>query len=245
MLKDTLLQSDSLLNKLDMTTIVVYPSKNNNCCVSCHTNNDLVYTFIKSKSSDYNEKEFAIRNWSSLHNILNSFDDINLKIYYDSESYPTFFELKNNRIKMKYYLQNFTFTKNQSDMYEEYSKKKISLGVINDGIIIDSDVIKDIACLSSLTKEKWFRLKSDNNKLYIYFGDENQSIDNGSILISDDYYIDDIKDDVYFSIDYFINIYKSLYDEKYFKIKILSDKIIYTYEDENYIKVAILRGKHI
>ena len=53
MLKETLYEADKLFNKFDLNTVVVYSSSDNHCCMSCHTNDDLAYLYVKNKSEGY------------------------------------------------------------------------------------------------------------------------------------------------------------------------------------------------
>ena len=249
MLKNTLINADKLLNKLNLTSVVVYSSSDNNCCISCHTDDDLAYVYVKNKSDGYVEKEFSLRNWDSIHSILGSFytpetiNNLKFNFKYDNENYPSMLEIKNGRLKMNYYLQNYSFIRNQQQLLDEYTKKKLALKPFNDdGHNIDETVVKDMSKLSSLVNEEYFKFIVKNNGTYICFGDENQSADNASIMISEEQLITP-RDKTMFPVNYFINIYKSM-QGKEFKIKLFSDKIIFVNEDEEYLKIAIVRGKN-
>ncbi len=248
MLKETLYEADKLFNKFDLNTVVVYSSSDNHCCMSCHTNDDLAYLYVKNKSEGYTDKEFSIRSWNSIHSILSSFnndDTLNIKVEKDSEFYPNVFKISQNRIKMTYFLQNYSFLSNQSELLDEYKNKKFELNKLTEGNAddLDESYVKDITKLSSLTNEKYFRIGgSDNN--YIYFGDENQSIDNGKIDIGNIGGYNQWKNEMYFSVDYFSAMYRSLMDCN-IKIKFTPQQIIMIGENDNTIKVGILRGKNM
>lgn len=247
MLKETLIEADRLFNKFDLTTVVVYPSSDNHCCISCHTNDDLIWLFAKNNNSGYTTNQFAFRTWSSIHSVINSFsnDSLNIKIENDNSNYPQLLKVSNGRIKMNYYLQNYTFLSNQPELLSEYENKRINLNSLNEGNgdELDENLVKDITRLSALLNEKFFRIGKDTEN-YIYFGDENQSIDNGKI------YIGDIGGDnlwlpeMYFSVEYFAAMFRSLHDQN-IKIKFTPKQIIMYGNDNNVSKVVILRGKNM
>lgn len=253
MLKEIMIDADKLLSKLDLNTVVVYSSQDNNCCISCHTDDDLAYVYVKSKNDGYVEKEFALRNWKTMHSILSSFyspesfNDLKFKIGYDSENYPNKLDIKNGRLKMTHYLQTYSLIRNQDEMLDSYKKKKLALNQFNSSLSgdeIDDNVIKDIAKMSSLVNEKSFRINyKEGLGTYIYFGDENQSADNGSIIIDENETSNVYKSDIHFPVDYFIGVYKALSGDG-FKIKFYSDKIVMVNEGDITSKVAIIRGKH-
>ena len=251
MLKKTLLDADKLLSKIDLKTVVVYSSQNNNCCISCHTDDDLAYVFVKSNEDGYTEKEFSLRSWNSMHSILGSFcnpetvDNLKLKFGYDSETYPNTIEFKNGRLKLTHFLQNYSLLRNQQELLADYTKKKLALNQFSgDGDYIDDGVVKDISRMSGLVNEKLFRINyKESIGTYVYFGDENQSADNGSIVIDENESSVLYKNDVYFPVDYFVNIYKAMSGDG-FKMKLYADKIIMINNGDVTSKVAIIRGKH-
>ena len=74
-----------------------------------------------------------------------------------------------------------------SIMIKAFCKKKLNLKEFSgegDNYITD-EVVKNISKMSSLLGEKTFRLKSTNEGIFALFGNENQTIDNGLIQISD------------------------------------------------------------
>ncbi len=250
MLKETLVSADKLMSKIDLTTVVVYSSSTNNCCVSCHTNDDLVYVYVRNKSDGYVEKEFSLRSWDSIHSILGTFyspetfDKLKMNFKYNDENYPSMLEVKNGRLKMNYYLQNYSFLRNQQQLLDEYNKKKLALKPFtDDGVEFEESLIKDISKLSSLTNEEYFKFYVNDLGTYICFGDENQSADNASIKISDEQIISP-NEKTKFPVNYFINIFKSLMGNG-FKIKLFSDKIIMCQEDDKFLKIGIIRGRNI
>lgn len=251
MLKKTLIDADKLLSKLELKTVVVYSSQNNNCCISCHSDDDLAYVFVKSNEEGYMEKEFSLRSWNSMHSIIGSFynpetvDNFKLKMGYDSENYPNTIEFKNGRLKLTHFLQNYSLLRNQQELLADYTKKKIALNQFTgDGDIIDDGIIKDVSRMSSLVNEKLFRINyKDGIGTYIYFGDENQSADNGSIIIDENVSTVQYKTDAYFPVDYFVGIYKAMSGNG-FKMKFYNDKIIMINNGDITSKVAIIRSKH-
>lgn len=252
MLKTTLFEADKLFNKFDLETVVVYPSDDGHCCMSCHTNDDLAYVYVKNKNSGYDTKEFAIRSWSSIHSIIGSFyntesaESFKINVEKDSSDYPSVLKIANGRIKMTHYLQNYTFLSNQSELLESYKNKKFQLGQLRDGNAEDLDegYVKDICKLSGLLNEKFFRICGENGTNYIYFGDENQSVDNGKICIGNIGGLNQWKPEMHFSVEYFSAMYRSMADLDV-KIKFTPQQIIMIGESETSTKVAILRGKNM
>ena len=252
MLKTTLFEADKLFNKFDLETVVVYPSDDNHCCVSCHTNDDLAYVYIRNKADGYNTKEFAIRNWNAIHSIIGSFysaesaDTFKINVEKDSSEYPNVLKIANGRIKMTHYLQNYTFLSNQPELLETYKNKKFALGQLREGNAeeLDESLIRDICKLGGLLNEKFFRIGGEAGNNYIYYGDENQSVDNGKISIGSIGGVNAWKSEMYFSIDYFSAMYRSLADQNV-KVKIMPQQIVMIGENDNVTKVAILRGKNM
>lgn len=244
-MKNILLETDKLFSKLELESVVMYPNDIGNACVSCHTNDDLAYVFVQSKKIDYTYKEFAFRNWSSIHSVISSFwgnmEELKISVFMDKNDYPQRLNISNNRINMNYYLQNYSFISNQQDLLNVYKKKKFQLGNIQDGFLgLTQDIVKDINRMSSLTLEKQFYLKTSVNGTYVVFGDENQTVDNGSIKVSDESLLN-VDKSFNFNIDYFLKIYSALCGND-FKCRFLKDKIVMTSETDEFLKVAIIRG---
>lgn len=250
MLRETIIEADKLLNKFDLETVVVYPTEENHCCISCKTNDDIVYVYTENKKSGYDTQMFGLRNWSSMHSIISSFynadDDtsMKMKIESDTDNYPVLIKISSGRLKMTYFLQNYSFVSNQSDLKESFEKRKFRLGknIESNCDNLDESIVKDICKLSALTNEKYFRIGHNENGNYIYFGDENQSVDNGKIDIEDIGGINNWKDDMYFSVEYFSAMYRSLTDCN-LMVKFAPTQIIMIGENDNVVKVGAIRGK--
>lgn len=251
MLRKTLIEADKLFNKFDLHMVTVYSSAENHCCMSCKTNDDLVFLYVENKNDGYVSKEFSLRNWNSMHSIINSFyseDDDNsmkIKVETDESNYPNLMKITSGRLKMTYFLQNYNFISNQNDLKEEFDKKRFNLKKNIDGNAdnLDATLVKDISKMSMLVNESYFRIGSENGQNYIYFGNENQSVDNGKILIGDIGGINNWKEDIYFSVEYFSSMYRSLSDN--IKIKFMPMQIIMTCETDDVVKVGIIRGKNM
>ena len=247
MLKETLIEADKLFNKFDLNTVVVYPSSDNHCCISCHTDDDLIWLFAKNNNEGYTINQFAFRTWSSIHSVISSFpnETLNIKIENDNSNYPQLLRIASGRIKMNYFLQNYTFLSNQPELLSEYENKRINLNYLNDsnGDELDDNIVKDITRLSALLNEKYFRIGKDSEN-YIYFGDENQSNDNGKIYIGNIGGYNEWLPEMYFSVEYFAAMFRSL-NEQNIKIKFTPKQIIMFGNNNNVSKVVILRGKNM
>jgi hypothetical protein len=147
---------------------------------------------------------------------------------------------------MTHYLQNYSFISNQSELLETYKNKKFCLGQLRDGNAeeLDESLIKDICKLGGLLNEKFFRIGGDLGNNYIYFGDENQSVDSGKISIGNIGGLNTWKPEMHFSVEYFSAMYRALSDQNV-KIKITPQQIVMVGENDNTNKVAILRGKNM
>jgi hypothetical protein len=252
MLRQTLIEADSLFNKFDFETVVVYPSSSEHCCISCKTSDDLVYAFVEDKGEEYTTKMFGLRNWSSIHTIISSFynkdDESSLKIDIDTDDggSPKVFNISSGRLKMKYFLQNYSFIVNQQDLKDKFDQRKFGLQhtLESNAGELTEDIVKDICRLSSLTNEKYFRITFKDGNNYIYFGDENQSVDNGSINIGNIGGTNIWKENTYFSVDYFSALFRSMYKDT-IKVKFLPERILMASENDNAYRVGALRGKAI
>lgn len=249
MLRKTLIEADKLFSKFELETVVVYPSDDNHCCISCKTADDLAYVFVENKEDGYDYKQFGIRTWASIHAIISSFynkeDDttFKLKVETDESLYPNLIKVSSGRLKMSYFLQNYGFISNQAEMKESFEKKRFKLGksVISNGDNLNELIVKDILKLSTLTNEKYFRIGNTNGENYIYFGDEKLTVDNGRIDIGEIGGVNIWRDDMYFSVDYFCSMYRSLNEN--LKIKFAPTQIIMISDSDEVIKVGALRGK--
>lgn len=246
-LKDTIIEADKLFNKFDLTTVVVYPSEDKHCCISCHTNDDLVWVFAKNNNYGYELNQFSFRTWSSIHSVISTFPNETLKIEseFDSSNYPQMLKVSSGRMKMNYFLQNFNLISNQPELLAEYEGKRINLNRLKEGNAeeLDENIIKDIVRLSSLVNEKYFRIGRDSEN-YIYFGDENQSIDNGKIYIGDIGGENIWSSDMYFSVEYFASMFRALVNQN-IKVRITPKQIIMLGEENNVTKICVLRGKSL
>ena len=99
--------------------------------------------------------------------------------------------------------------------------------------------------MSSLLGEKTFRLKSTNEGIFALFGNENQTIDNGLIQISDIVENIEFKDNMYFSVEYFINMFKAMSINEEYKIKVFPDKIVFCGRNNVTSKVGIVVGSTV
>ena len=96
--------------------------------------------------------------------------------------------------------------------------------------------------MSSLLSEKNFRLKNTSEGIFVLFGNENQTIDNGLIKISDKEENIEFKDNMYFSVEYFINMFKAMAVNDEYKIKVFADKIVFCGKNDISSKVGIVVG---
>lgn len=247
MLKKTILEADKLFNKFDLTTVVVYPTEDNHCCISCHTNDDLVWMMVKNKDNGYDLKQFSFRTWSSIHSVISAFapESLEIKAKNDKSDYPYALCVSNGTIKLNYFLQNYNLISNQSELHTEYKNKRINLNTIDESNAeeLDESLVKDIVKISSLVNEETFRIGRDNDENYIYFGDENQSVDNGKICIGNIGGDCSWSSNMHFSVEYFANMYRALSNQN-IKIKFMPSQIIMCGENDNVVKVCLLRGKN-
>ena len=224
MFERELINADKLLSKFDTEGIVCYPSSDNHCCFSSITNDGLVYLYSKDKQENYQLKEFGIRKWSPIHSIIdmrNPEDESSfiVQVENDEFGYPKLINFGVHRVKMTHYLQNYTFLSNQPDLLGLYKQRKFEL----------------IRAVSDITQ----RISS---QVHLYFGDENQSIDYARLELA---YIDPStvwKNDTYFSVDYFAQLYRAMGVDNV-KIKFTPSQIIMMSEDEDSLRIGILRGK--
>lgn len=237
--------ANKLLSKMNLTTVVVYKGNENNCCISSHTDDDLCYVFVKGKDTTYNLQEFAFRDWKSLSSIMSSFnDDVKVSYELDGNGYPSLMKLKGGGVNYKHYLQNYSFISNQQELHNQFKKKKFQLGTIEQGnIVFDFDKVKNISKLASLTNESTFKLKQVDSELYLIFGDEARSADNATLLL-DALFQDRLTDnELSFPSDYIVSVLTAMKDYESLKIKVFSDKIIISGENDISEKVVIIRGK--
>ena len=262
--KDTLLKADEMFSKFELEGAVCYPSVNKSCCVSCKTDDDLVYLYVErfreinlktegeeeSPSTDYELKEFGIRNWYPFHMMLNMCppESLNLEIINDEYGYPQLAYFSYDNVKVKHHLQNYTFISNQNDLLNLYKQKRFELKRAGDNAKhgIGPELFKTMSKFSTMLNEKFFRVDKEGENLVLYYGDMNQSIDCASIKISAEYGANDVGDNsTYFNIDYFTTLYRSLGANEDVKIHFMKNKIIMATKDEHYYRVGVLVGKNM
>lgn len=233
---------------VDFQPVVVYPSSSGHCCISCRTMDDKVFAYAESVQDGYKEKEFAIRNWGIINSLLgvfsNDLDNLSVQLKYNSNDYPHLAIFSTKDMKINHYLQSYNMISNQSDLLNAYNKRKLNLKTYDgegDTFFTD-EVVKNIGRLSSLLDAITFKIVSNNDGIFVVFGQENQTIDNGVIKLSDPIENFQIKDNIQFSVVYFLNIYKALCSEDNFRMKVLNDKIIFCSQNDVATKVCILVG---
>jgi len=244
-----LINADKLLSKFDTEGIVCYPSSDNHCCFSSITNDGLVYLYSKDKQENYQLKEFGIRKWSPIHSIIdmrNPEDESSfiVQVENDEFGYPKLINFGVHRVKMTHYLQNYTFLSNQPDLLGLYKQKKFELIRAASDITqtMPKEDLKSLTRMSMMLNEKFFRINRISSQVHLYFGDENQSIDYARLELA---YIDPStvwKNDTYFSVDYFAQLYRAMGVDNV-KIKFTPSQIIMMSEDEDSLRIGILRGK--
>ena len=166
---------------------------------------------------------------------------------YNDYNYPHLATFSAGRLKVNHYLQSYNMISSQQDLLNNYSKKKLNLKEFSgegDNYITD-EVVKNISKMSSLLGEKTFRLKSTNEGIFALFGNENQTIDNGLIQISDIVENIEFKDNMYFSVEYFINMFKAMSINEEYKIKVFPDKIVFCGRNDVTSKVGIVVGSTV
>ena len=252
MLEKVFLDVNKLFNKFEFKPVVVYQSATKHCCISCRTFDDKVFAYAESNEDGYEDKEFAIRDWSIMNSILGTFsgdneDKLKVKLVYNDYNYPHLATFSAGRLKVNHYLQSYNMISSQQDLLNNYSKKKLNLKEFSgegDNYITD-EVVKNISKMSSLLGEKTFRLKSTNEGIFALFGNENQTIDNGLIQISDIVENIEFKDNMYFSVEYFINMFKAMSINEEYKIKVFPDKIVFCGRNDVTSKVGIVVGSTV
>lgn len=249
MLEKMFLDVNKLFSKFEFKPVVVYPSSTFHCCISCRTFDDKVFVYAESNEDNYEEKEFAIRDWSVMSSILGTFSGENeekmkVKLAYNDYNYPHLATFTSGRLKVNHYLQSYNMVSSQQDLLANYTKKKLNLkefsGEGDD--YITEEIVKNISKMSSLLSEKNFRLKNTSEGIFVLFGNENQTIDNGLIKISDKEENIEFKDNMYFSVEYFINMFKAMAVNDEYKIKVFTDKIVFCGKNDISSKVGIVVG---
>lgn len=250
-IKKMILKNNDLFKSLDLEVVPVFSDdKNPSCNMSGITDDEAVY--VHSQCCEfYNEPIFAFRNWSKISSILGMFTDtmdVKIDTEYDSQlnrECPTLIHFKSPMVKIKHYLQSYKFYKAQEENNAMYKKKKFMLARLNSSNIeIDKESIRQISRAVSILDDKQFKLKIEDNDVYVVIGDETKSVDTIKIKLGETSSSDfELSNPI--SFDYFNAIYKSF--EKmsginYFQI--FKDKIIFTNKDEDCSVSVILRAKN-
>lgn len=244
MLKNVLNDINKTFNKLDMKMIVVH-SNDNHLRVSCHTDDKQMYIFVESNENNWDEKEFAFRDYSAISSLMSSLsDDVSIKIKNNEEGYPYVLNIKNSYMNMTHYLQNYTFINRQDDLLNEYKGKKFQLKSVEENTMPDfnRDLMRQIMKLSSLTNETLFKVGMEDNGLYFYFGDEEKTIDNAKICVCKDYQEEFKNKGLMFNVNNLNLAFNSLYDQN-IKIRYDGGTIVLSGDNDVSRKVIALVGK--
>ena len=246
MLKEMLNNLTKSFMKTDCKTIVCHPSSDGHLRVSSTTDDKQLYIFAESIAAGWDCKEFAFRDWQSISAIISSFygDACEMKLEKDQEDYPNVLRVKNGPMKMTHYLQNYTFISRQEDLLGTYKGKKFTLKGADTNSLPDftADTMSRIIKLSNLTGEKYFKLKKEGNDLYLAFGDESKTIDNGKILIQNNFTEQFTDAGLYFSVEYFHIAVSSLKDQNMI-IKYDGKSLQVSGQDDIAKKVMVIVGK--
>lgn len=250
MLKIVLADLSKSFTKTDMKTVVVYPSDTNKLRVSCCSDDKQYYVFGESINDGWTEKEFAFRDWNSVSSMISSFysydepEKCSMTLEKNSEDYPTILKIKNGRMKMTHYLQNYTFISRQDDLLNNYKGKKFQLKGFDENYFTDfsADTMSRITKLSALTGAKHFRVGLEDRDLYFYFGDETKTIDNAKICVCEDYQVDFKDKGLFFAVEYLAIAVSALKDQN-MKIKYDGGVITLCGENDVSSKVMAIVGK--
>ena len=250
-IKKMILKNNDLFKSLDLEVVPVFSDEKNPICnMSGITDDEVVY--VHSQCNEYyDEPIFAFRNWGKISSILGMFTDtMDIKIdteYNESlnKECPSVIHFKSPTVKIKHYLQSYKFYKAQEENNAMYKKKKFILARLNDSnITIDKESIRQVSRAVSILDDKQFKLKIEENDVYVLIGDETKSVDNIKIKLGETN-TTDFEESNLISFDYFNAIYKSfekMSGTNY--IKIYQDKIIFTNRDEDCSVSVILRAKN-
>ena len=212
MLKTMLYDLTKSFMKTDCKTIVCC-SADNHLRISSTTDDKQLYIYAESIADGWDCKEFAFRDWASVASIISSFYDVNepdncsMMLNKNDEDYPTLLRVKTGRMEMVHYLQSYSFISKQEDLLNTYKGKKFNIKPVeaSDPNLLSGftpDIMTKLSKLSSMTGEKYFKIKREDDKIYFCFGDETKTIDNGKILVQTDYNGTFTDNGLYFSVDY-------------------------------------------
>lgn len=249
MINNAFIYADDLFSKFELEGVVCYPSADKHCCLSCTTNDGLVFLYNKDKQDNYTLKEFGLRKWSPIHAILDmrdyeDNDSISITPEEDEFGFPKILYFQVGKVRMTHYLQNYTFISNQTDLLNLYKQKKFELIKAKDSIkqSLSKEVVKTAGRMATMLNEKFFRIGGASGSNYLYFGDENQSIDFAKLDLGNIGGISTWKNDTYFSYDYFSQLYRAMGSDNV-RINVTPTQIIMMADDEKSLKIGILRGK--
>lgn len=249
MLEKVLADLSKSFTRTDVKTVVCHPSDDNRLRVSCHTDDKQLYIYGESKDTNWNEKEFAFRDWTSISSIISSFynsdepESCVMKLEKNDEDYPSVLKVKNGSMKLTHYLQNYTFISKQDDLLVAYKGKRFTLKSLDKDYMEEftQDTMSRVSKLSSLTGEKYFKVKKDGDGLFFCFGDESKTIDNAKICVQTKYDVPFTDKDLYFSVDYLGIAFGALKDSK--KMKFDGGTIVICGDNDVTTKVIALVGK--
>ena len=250
MLKTMLYDLTKSFMKTDCKTIVCHPSSDKKLRISSTTEDKQLYIYAESIATGWESNEFAFRDWASVASMISSFynpsepESCIMKLECDEQDYPNVLRVKNGGMKLTHYLQNFTFISRQDDLLNAYKGKKFTLKQLDVTSMpeFDANIMSSVSKLSSLTGEKYFKVKKEGTDLYFCFGDETKTIDNGKIKVQSVYTIPFTDKGLYFSVDYLNIAVNSLKDQN---MKIKYDGGLITVCGDNDIsnKVMAIVGK--
>lgn len=221
MLKTMLYDLTKSFMKTDCKSIVCHPSSDKKLRISSTTDDKQLYIYAESIADGWDKNEFAFRDWAGVASIISSFynpaepESCVMKLECDEQDYPNVLKVKNGVMKMTHYLQNFTFISRQEDLLNAYKGKKFTLKSLDTNSMPDfnGNTMSNVSKLSSLTGEKYFKVKKEGTDLYFVFGDETKTIDNGKILVQTNYTTPFTDKGLYFSVDYMNIAVSSLKDQ--------------------------------
>lgn len=221
MLKTMLYDLTKSFMKTDCKTIVCHPSSDKKLRISSTTEDKQLYIYAESITTGWESNEFAFRDWASVASMISSLynpsepESCVMKLECDEQDYPNVLRVKNGVMKLTHYLQNFTFISRQDDLLNAYKGKKFTLKQLDANSMpeFDANIMSNVSKLSSLTGEKYFKVKKEGTDLYFCFGDETKTIDNGKIKVQSNYTVPFTDKGLYFSVDYLNIAVNSLKDQ--------------------------------
>lgn len=248
MLKEAFMNADKLLGKFDLQSVVCYPDKENHTCFSCRTSDDLLFLYVRDNSVNEDSiKEFGLRNWSTVHSILGlNPEQLKITVQNDSYGYPSLLTFSSNNLSYRHYLQNYSFVSNQPDVFKMYKERRFHL--LNEmgraTSTVKKEDVKTLTRVSSILSDGYFRImRNESGKTVLYCGDLNQSIDTVTIVLDGTVTTETFSDNMYYSVDYFTQLYRAMGESENVKIGLLKNMIILVNDTESSTQVAIMKGK--